>query len=78
MPSVVNINMINTNQLSSNSTIASGENAQFGWSSHQKRTYNLYTVGPFDVAPCNLNIIFDMDFADVPVFDPDVMGGGAV
>jgi len=66
---------VNVNNISTNGTVTSGENQQFGWSSHQKRIYDITTSGIFNTVLGNLVINIDNDIIDSTFNDPDLMSG---
>lgn len=66
---------VNVNNISTNSTVTTGENTQFGWSSHQKRNYDIISTGFFDTVIGNFNMNLDNDIVDSTFNDPDIMNG---
>jgi len=74
----VNIgNGIYVSRLTTNSTISNGQNSQFGWSSHQKRTYIFNTSGPYMNLSNNKCVIIDNDEFDTIILDEKWMYGSS-
>lgn len=75
---VLMINMgvgVSVNTMTTNNTIANGENNQFGWNSHQKKMYDINNSGFCDVITGNFTQTLDNDFIDSTWTTPETMGG---
>jgi hypothetical protein len=59
------------NNANRNSGIAIGENSQPNWHAHSKNNYGVGSMFGFNVAVGNVNILFDSDFVDAPIFETD-------
>lgn len=75
MPTIVNINKVIVFQQSANSTVSSGENLQFGWSSSQKTVSSINNVGIANVVLFTLNYIVDNDVFDTPITNQAIGNG---
>lgn len=62
-------------KMATNSSISTGENTQFGWSSHQKRNYIFNTNGIYTEMSHNFNMVMDNDEADMFVNQTNAMYG---
>lgn len=75
---VFTINMgtgVNVITQTSNSSVTTGENTQFGWSSHQKRNYDSNNSGLFYATINNINWSIDTDCVDATFISPKALGG---
>lgn len=62
-------------KMATNCSISTGENTQFGWSSHQKRNYMFNTNGYYTTMDHNFNVIMDNDHIDTFVDQDNTMAG---
>lgn len=76
MSVLVNIdNGVFINEMTSNNSVSSGENNQFGWHSHQKRTYIYNCTGHYYYLDGNTSEIIDNDYIDFYSYQDTEMQG---
>lgn len=66
------VGAINVNALSTNAMITIGENSQSNWSTHSKNNYGQGQGFGMNWMLAPVSFIFDNDFIDTPISDPDV------